>query len=68
MSLKEKIKGSIKFVDDHKVEIIVTSIGLAGVVCLKNIYDVGYTNGYANAGKDIIGWIKEIEINPLTNV
>lgn len=62
MLLQEKVKGAIKFVDDHKVEIIVTTVGLAGTVCLKNLYNVGYANGYANAGKDMLNWVKGIDI------
>ena len=62
MLLQDKVKGAIKFVDDHKVEIIVTTVGLAGTVCLKNLYNVGYANGYANAGKDMLNWVKGIDI------
>ena len=29
MLLQEKVKEAVKFVDDHKVEIIVTGVGLA---------------------------------------
>lgn len=62
MLFQEKVKGAIKFVDDHKVEIIVTTVGLAGVVCLKDLYNVGYANGYADAGKDMLSWVKGIDI------
>lgn len=63
MLLKEKVKEAVKFVDDHKVEIIVTGVGLAGVVCLKNLYNVGFANGYANAGKDMLNWVKRIDVS-----
>lgn len=67
MLLQEKVKGAIKFVDDHKVEIIVTTVGLAGTVCLKKLYNVGYANGYANAGKDMLNLVKGIDITTMTN-
>ena len=63
MLLQEKVKEAVKFVDDHKVEIIVTGVGLAGVVCLKDLYKVGYANGYVNAGKDVLNWVKGIDIS-----
>lgn len=63
MLLQEKVKEAVKFVDDHKVEIIVTTVGLAGVVYLKKIYNVGFANGYANAGKDMLIWVKGIDVS-----
>lgn len=63
MLLQEKVKEAVKFVDDHKVEIIVTGVGLAGVVCLKNLYNVGYASGYANAGKDMLDCVKRIDVS-----
>lgn len=62
MLLQEKVKEAVKFVDDHKVEIIVATVSLAGAVCLKNLYSIGYDNGYADAGKDMLSWVKGIDI------